>query len=105
MEQDIAHFILKGIDNARTADTIAQITQQSKRTVMEQIEQARKRGTLICSDCEHGYWLPVTPAEARHTVAKLRRRAVNQLQTAKGMELGLIAFDAAYMEQQAFELD
>lgn len=104
MEQDILSFILTGSDHARTAETISQIANLSRRTVTLQIEEARRRGTLICSS-DRGYWLPETPAEARHTVAKLRRRAVNQLQTAQQMELGLIAFDAAYMGQQKIEME
>lgn len=65
---NIIEYIPHGIKNAVSMTELAFRTGESKRTVRKLIHQARLDGEVICSTCDGdrgGYYIPLTPAEAR----------------------------------------
>ena len=58
------------------------------RMIRRQIEQERRQGIPILSDCASGYYLPGDDAEISVCVASLRRRAKEIFKTAAAIERG-----------------
>lgn len=74
-----------GADSAITLSRLAELTGQSRRAIEAAIQDARLSGVPICTD-HRGAWLAVSPQEAREQAARLRSRAIHQMETAQALE-------------------
>ena len=74
-----------GADAAITLDTLAARMNVSRREAEQAVHDARMAGVPIISG-SRGLWLATTPQEAREQAARLRTRAIHQIETAQALE-------------------
>ena len=82
----IADYLGHSPESAITGRELCALTRLDHRTVRAQIEQERRGGQLIVSDCQHGYWLTSDPAEAQRFACSMRHRARQIVLTAQAIE-------------------
>ena len=71
----ISDLLCAGAENALTLQELAQLTGEDERSIRRRIQQERKDGKLILSDCQHGYFLPAEESDVRRFIGSLSRRA------------------------------
>ncbi len=82
----IADFLGRGAENALTLRDLQALTGADGRTIRLEIEQARRAGVPILSNCRDGYFLPAGEDEKALFVRQMRRRAGEILRTAAAVE-------------------
>ena len=71
----ISDFLHVGTQNALTLRELVQLTGEDERTLRRRIQQERKAGVLILSDCQHGYFLPENESDVRRFIRSMSRRS------------------------------
>lgn len=71
----ISDFLHVGTKNALTLRELVQLTGEDERTLRRRIQQERKAGVLILSDCQHGYFLPENESDVRRFIRSMSRRS------------------------------
>lgn len=71
----ISDFLHAGTQNALTLRELVQLTGEGERTLRRRIQQERKAGVLILSDCQHGYFLPENESDVRRFIRSMSRRS------------------------------
>lgn len=71
----ISDLLCAGAENALTLQELAQLTGEDERGIRRRIQQERKDGKLILSDCQHGYFLPAEESDVRRFIGSMSRRA------------------------------
>lgn len=89
----ISDFLLDGQGSALTISDLRRLTGLDSRVIRRQIEQERRGGCPIVSDCQRGYWLAETQAEIETFCHSMRRRAREILRTARAVERGVERWD------------
>lgn len=69
-----------------TIHDLERITGRKGREIRKQIEQERRRGELIISDNQHGYFLTDDPGEAKRFSRSMCHRAREIMRTAVAVE-------------------
>ena len=87
-QSKIADYLGHSMETALTITDLERLTGQRSREIRRQIELARRGGTLIVSDNQHGYWVTLDPAEAQQFARSMRHRAQEILKTARSIERG-----------------
>lgn len=78
----VSDILCRGRENAQTMRELKQILNDDSRSIRLQIEQERRNGCPIVSDCQHGYWLAETRAEIETFCRSMRARAFEIQRTA-----------------------
>lgn len=84
----VADLLLHGAENAIPRRELMALTGYRDRELRLLIEQERRRGCPILSNCIGGYYLPGDQAERERCVRSLRRRASEIMKTADAIEQG-----------------
>lgn len=71
----ISDLLHAGAENALTLRELVQLTGEDERSIRRRIQQERKDGKLILSDCQHGYFLPTGESDVRRFIGSMSRRA------------------------------
>ena len=85
----VADLLERGKDHGIKRTTLAELVGVNERVLRRRIQQERKAGSLILSDCEHGYFLPGSVNELRHFTRQMRHRAGEVLAVVKVAEAAL----------------
>ena len=65
----LIEIIPVGKENAVTMNHLRQVTGLSDREIRKQIQEVNESGEhIICRECQKGYYLPRTKAEAEHYI-------------------------------------
>lgn len=83
----VSDILCRGRENAQTMRELKQVMNGDSRSIRLQIEQERRRGCPIVSDCQHGYWLAETRAEIETFCRSMRARAFEIQKTAAIVQL------------------
>lgn len=83
----VSDILCRGRGNAQTMRELKQVLNGDSRSIRLQIEQERRRGCPIVSDCQHGYWLAETRAEIETFCRSMRSRAFEIQKTAAIVQL------------------
>ena len=78
----VSDILCRGRENAQTMRELKQVLNGDSRSIRLQIEQERRSGCPIVSDCQHGYWLAETRAEIETFCRSMRARAFEIQRTA-----------------------
>ena len=71
----ISDLLHAGAENALTLRELVQLTGEDERSIRRRIQQERKAGKLILSDCQHGYFLPAGESDVRRFIGSMSNRA------------------------------
>lgn len=71
----ISDLLRASAENALTLRELVQLTGEDERSIRRRIQQERKDGKLILSDCQHGYFLPTGESDVRRFIGSMSRRA------------------------------
>lgn len=71
----ISDLLHAGAENALTLRELVQLTGEDERSIRRGIQQERKAGKLILSDCQHGYFLPAGESDVRRFIGSMSNRA------------------------------
>lgn len=71
----VSDFLHVGAENALTLRELVQLIGEDERSIRRRIQQERKDGKLILSDCQHGYFLPTEESDVRRFIGSMSRRA------------------------------
>ena len=71
----ISDLLHAGVENALTLRELVQLTGEDERSIRRRIQQERKEGKLILSDCQRGYFLPAEESDVRRFIGSMSRRA------------------------------
>ena len=71
----VSDLLRAGAENALTLRELVQLTGEDERSIRRRIQQERKDGKLILSDCQHGYFLPAEESDVRRFIGSMSRRA------------------------------
>lgn len=71
----ISDLLHAGAENALTLRELVQLTGEDERSIRRRIQQERKEGKLILSDCQRGYFLPAEESDVRRFIGSMSRRA------------------------------
>ena len=82
----ISDYLGIGPKSALTIRELEHLTGQKSREIRKQIEQERRRGELIISDNQHGYFLTDDPGEAKRFSRSMCHRAREIMRTAVAVE-------------------
>lgn len=82
----ISDYLGIGPKSALTIRDLEHLTGQKSREIRKQIEQERRRGELIISDNQHGYFLTDDPVEAKRFSRSMCHRAREIMRTAVAVE-------------------
>lgn len=83
----ICELLSLGQENAVPLRHLVMVTGLDWRVVRQMIEKVRRSGTPILSDCQKGYFLAATAAEAQTFAPSMRRRAGEIIKTAQAIEV------------------
>lgn len=78
-----------GAENALTLRELVQLTGEDERSLRRRIQEERKAGKLILSDCLHGYFLPASEQEARRFICSMSGRAAEIATVSRAAEAAL----------------
>ena len=78
----VSDILCRGRENAQTMRELKQVLNGDSRSIRLEIEQERRSGCPIVSDCQHGYWLAETRAEIETFCRSMRARAFEIQRTA-----------------------
>lgn len=82
---NLRYHLSVGRDNAVTIGDLAELLSLPRRTIEAAVQDARLHGVPVISGNE-GLWLAETPQEAREAAARLRSRAIHQLDAVAALE-------------------
>lgn len=71
----VSDLLHAGAENALTLRELVPLTGEDERSIRRRIQQERKDGKLILSDCQHGYFLPTGESDVRRFIGSMSRRA------------------------------
>ena len=71
----ISDLLHAGAENALTLRELVQLTGEDECSIRRRIQQERKAGKLILSDCQHGYFLPAGESDVRRFIGSMSNRA------------------------------
>lgn len=73
--RQISDLLQIGAENGLTLQELVKLTGDDERTVRRRIQQERKAGKLILSDCKCGYFLPESIGDVRRFIRSMSRRS------------------------------
>lgn len=71
----ISDLLHRGAENGLTLNELVQLTGQDERQIRRRIQNERKAGRLILSDCKNGYFLPSCETDIRRFIRSMSRRS------------------------------
>ena len=71
----ISDLLLYGPESGQTLRDLVRVTGLPERTVRLMINNERRAGALIISDCQNGYYMTEDPAEAQRFARSMQHRA------------------------------
>ena len=85
----ISDLLHPGAENGVKLSELAALTNQDEREVRRRIQEERKAGKLILSDCLHGYFLPENSSDVQRFARSMSRRAAEIASIARAAEVAL----------------
>lgn len=70
----LTDYLSVGEENALTAKTLSKYLGLSERDITIQINALRKKGELICSNTQSGFWLPADDEDIKSFVRQMNGR-------------------------------
>ena len=70
----LTDYLSVGEENALTAKTLSKYLGLSERDITIQINALRKKGELICSNTQSGFWLPADDRDIEQFVRQMQGR-------------------------------
>lgn len=86
----VSDLLHAGAENALTLRELVQLTGEDERSIRRRIQQERKDGKLILSDCQHGYFLPAGESDVRRFIGSMSRRAKEIVAVSRAAEDALL---------------
>ena len=77
---EILSLLGAGRDGGTQVREICMVTGKGNRAVRKAIEEIRRLGVVICTDCLHGYYYPDTLDELRRYIRQEERRGSSTFQ-------------------------
>ena len=70
----LTDYLSVGEENALTAKTLSKYLGLSERDITIQIKKKKKKGELICSNTQSGFWLPADDRDIEQFVRQMQGR-------------------------------